>query len=165
MPSSSILEYIITHVFLPPKLPQEDDSDSKQDSALIEECRAALSSFQARLPDQERWRWVAPIMMLSKMLDLRNPCGHMLSQRVELSLGAMEAQGMPKTNIVRKMDVLITFHQACSPFTSAVRMRASSSEDYHNNSHSSPSNSHQRPRPSWRRRAGCGDVFPAQPLQ
>ncbi|KAF8853528.1 hypothetical protein BDZ45DRAFT_761738, partial [Acephala macrosclerotiorum] len=80
MSSSAILEYIITHIFLPPKLPQEDDSDSKQDSALIEECREALRSFQARLPDQERWRWEAPIMMLSKMLDLRDPYGDILSQ-------------------------------------------------------------------------------------
>jgi hypothetical protein len=109
MASSSNLEYIVTHVFLPPKLPQEDDSDPNQDLALIEECSAALRSFQVYLPDQEHWRWEAPIKMLSKMLKLRDPCGDMLSQRVELSLEAMEVTGIPKTNITRKMVVLILF--------------------------------------------------------
>jgi hypothetical protein len=96
MASSPSLEGIITHVFLPPKLPQEDDSNSEQDFSLMEECRAALSSFQAHLPDQERWQWVTPIRMLSKVIELREPSGNMLSERVELSLGGMEANGTPK---------------------------------------------------------------------
>lgn len=88
---ASISEYIITHVFLPPKLPQEDDSNSEQDSALIEECRAALMSFQACLPGQERW-----VMMLSKMLELRDPSGDMLSKKIEISLETMKTKGTPK---------------------------------------------------------------------
>jgi len=92
------LQYIITHVFLPPKLPQEDDRNSNQDSALIEECRAASRSFRARLPGRERQRWLAPILMLSKMLELRDTSGDMLSEKVELSLEAMKATGMPKND-------------------------------------------------------------------
>jgi hypothetical protein len=45
--------------------------------------------------------------MLSKMLELRDASGDMLSEKVELSLEAMMATGMPKTSISRKMDVLI----------------------------------------------------------
>lgn len=98
---ASISEYIIAHVFLPPKLPQEDDSNSEQDSALIEECKAALSLFQACLPGQEHWRWVAPIMMLSKMLELRDPSGgDMLSKNVEISLEKMKTKGTPKIILV-----------------------------------------------------------------
>jgi hypothetical protein len=107
MSSSSNLEYIITHVFLPPKLPLEDDSDPKQDLALIEQFRAALRSFQARLPGRECWRWAAPILMLSKMLELRDKFGDILSEEVELSLEAMKGTGMRETSIARKMDVLI----------------------------------------------------------
>jgi hypothetical protein len=40
------LEYIITYVFLPPKLPQKDNRDPKQDLALTKEYRAALRSFE-----------------------------------------------------------------------------------------------------------------------
>jgi hypothetical protein len=96
MAPSPSLEGIITHVFLPPQLPQGDDSNSEQDFFLMEECRAALSSFRAHLPDQERWQWVAPIRMLSKMIELREPSGSMLSERVEMSLEGMEANGTPK---------------------------------------------------------------------
>ena len=94
MSSSSSLEYIITHVFLPPKLPQEDDSDPKQDLALTEQVKAALRLFQACRPDRERRRWAAPILMLSKMLGLRDTSGDILSEKVELSLEAMQGTGM-----------------------------------------------------------------------
>ncbi|KAI9808002.1 MAG: hypothetical protein M1827_007764 [Pycnora praestabilis] len=90
MSSSSSLEYIITHIFLPPKLPQGDDSDPKHDLALIKECRVALRSFQARLHGRECRRWVAPTLMLSKMLELRDASGDMLLEKVELSLEAMK---------------------------------------------------------------------------
>jgi hypothetical protein len=97
---ASISEYIITHVFLPPKLPQEDDSTSEQDSALIKECRAALRSFQACLPSQEHWRWAAHVMMLSKMLELRDPSGDVLSKKFEILLETMKTKGMPKIRLI-----------------------------------------------------------------
>ena len=107
MSSSSSLNYVITHVFLPPKLPQEDDRNSNQDSALIEECRAALRSFRARLSGRERQRWVDLILMLSKMLELRDASGDMLSEKVESALEAMQGTGMRKQLIAREMGVLI----------------------------------------------------------
>ena len=128
MSSSSNLEYIITHVFLPPKLPQEDDSDPKKDLALTEQFRVALRSFQARLPGRERRRWVAPILMLSKMLGLRDTSGDILSEKVESSLEAMKGTGMPKSSIARKMDVLTSIRRArlshpqpeCGPHRSKI---------------------------------------------
>lgn len=42
----STLTYIINHVFLPPKLPQNDLDDLfKNEDALIAQCRAALEKF------------------------------------------------------------------------------------------------------------------------
>ncbi|CZT11794.1 uncharacterized protein RCO7_11377 [Rhynchosporium graminicola] len=58
MSPCSDLEYIITHVFLPPKLPQKDDSNPDRDLALTEILKAALDSFQAQLPARERPRWL-----------------------------------------------------------------------------------------------------------
>jgi hypothetical protein len=147
MSSSSSLEYIITHVFLPPKLPQEDDSDPKQDLALTEQFRAALRSFQARLPGRERRRWVTPILTLSKMLELRDASGDMLSEKVELFLEAMQGTGMQETMYCLEDECADPLRQTCSPFTSAARMRVSSSEDYRNNSRSSPLSSPQQPKP------------------
>ncbi|OBT60140.1 hypothetical protein VE03_10212, partial [Pseudogymnoascus sp. 23342-1-I1] len=80
------LRYIITHVFLPPKLPQKDDSDINHDLALINEFTVALESFQALLTDQEHLRWSGLVVMLSNMLELRGPPGDLLSEKVEISL-------------------------------------------------------------------------------
>jgi hypothetical protein len=94
MASSSNLEYIITHVFLPPKLPQGDDSDPKRDLALIERFRAALKLFQARFTGRERQQLETPILMSSNMLGLRDTSGDIRSEEVERSLEAMKCTGM-----------------------------------------------------------------------
>lgn len=93
MAQSLKLKYIITHVFLPPKLPQEDDSDYEKDSTVIRECSSALKSFQAVL-EQCHGRWTHAIMMLSRMLELRSPSGYMLPEAVDTSLERMAMGGM-----------------------------------------------------------------------
>ena len=94
MEQTQSLSYIINHVFLPPKLPQEDDSGVVEDSALIVECEAALESFQAHLPSHDCRRWAACIRMLRKMLELRDPSGDMISEKVEASLESMVDLGI-----------------------------------------------------------------------
>ena len=88
------LSYIINHVFLPPKLPQEDDSGVDKDFALIAECEAALNSFQAHFPSHECRRWAACTRMLRKMLELRDPSGDMVPGKVEATLKSMADQGI-----------------------------------------------------------------------
>jgi hypothetical protein len=94
MAEAQALPYIINHVFLPPKLPQEDDSGVDKDSALILECEAALKSFQAHLPSHECRRWAACTRMLRKMLELRDPSGDMIAGKVEETLESMADQGI-----------------------------------------------------------------------
>ncbi|CAG8973653.1 hypothetical protein HYALB_00002219 [Hymenoscyphus albidus] len=89
MASPQSLPYIINHVFLPPKLPQKDDNDFEQDSALVQECEAALTSFQTYLPAEERWRWAGCAKMLRKILEIRCPRGDMILERLETSLAEM----------------------------------------------------------------------------
>ena len=88
------LQYIINHVFLPPKLPQSDDSAFKNDSSLTKECRAALKSFQVHLPTQEQWRIVACIRMVSKIQELRDESGDLILGKIEESLEEMNDRGM-----------------------------------------------------------------------
>ncbi|ESZ91788.1 hypothetical protein SBOR_7826 [Sclerotinia borealis F-4128] len=90
MASSSTLTYVIDHIFLPPKLPQKDDNDFEKDLVLMKECKTSLSLFQAYWPSQEHWRWVACAKMLREMIESRDPCGDMISERLENSLDEMK---------------------------------------------------------------------------
>lgn len=88
------MHYIINHVFLPPKLPGKDDSGVKHESVLIEECEAALRSFQAYIPPNGHWRWAVCTRMLSKMLEMRDVSGDIASGKVEESLASMIDRGI-----------------------------------------------------------------------
>jgi hypothetical protein len=87
------LLYSINHIFLPPKLPQEDDADITEDLALTEECRAALESFVAHLPPEEHSKWATCREMLRRMLEIRDPCGDILVENVKTSLEQMTSGG------------------------------------------------------------------------
>src|SRR3569833_3396111 len=45
------LLYLIHHIFLPPKTPQEDDTDLTLEKALVSEILCSLEQFQASLED------------------------------------------------------------------------------------------------------------------
>lgn len=83
------LNFIINHVFLPPKLPQKDDSDDTKSASFIEELRAALRSLQAHIPEQERSEWIPCIKMIGNMLELRDHFGGLVAERVETTLRRM----------------------------------------------------------------------------
>jgi len=100
MDLSQSLHYIINHVFLPPKLPQEDDSDVKEESALIEQCEEALRSFQALISPNEHERWAVCTKMLSKMLAMRDVSGDMTSGKVEASLESMTDRGISYSKMI-----------------------------------------------------------------
>ena len=83
------LDFIVNHVFLPPKLPQKDDSDATKSTSLIEELLTALRLFQAHVPKQERSEWIPCIKMVSSMLELRNPFGGLVTEKAESALRTM----------------------------------------------------------------------------
>ena len=87
------LNYIINHVFLPPKLPQKDDSNAAKDSSLLEEVLTALKSFQAQIPEQERSEWIPCIKMVRNMLQIRGHFGGLVAEEVETTLMAMADGG------------------------------------------------------------------------
>ena len=85
----NVLYHIVNHVFLPPKLPQKDDSDTTKSTSLIEELLTALRLFQAHILKQERSEWIPCIKMVSGMLELRNPFGGLVTEKVESALRTM----------------------------------------------------------------------------
>lgn len=56
------LKYLIDHVFLPPRLPQMDDSHVGFD---LEALKDALTSFKLSLPPDEQPRWATIIKMVN----------------------------------------------------------------------------------------------------
>jgi hypothetical protein len=83
------LNYIINHVFLPPKLPQKNDSNDTKSASLIEELLAALRSFQALIPEQKRSEWTPCIKMVGNMLELRNHFEGLAVEKVQITLRNM----------------------------------------------------------------------------
>lgn len=87
------LNYIIDHVFLPPKLPQKDDSDARKSASLIDELLAALRSLQAHIPEQERSEWIPCIKMVGNMLKPRDHLGGLVAEKVQTTLKEMMDRG------------------------------------------------------------------------
>ena len=83
------LNYIINHVFLPPKLPQKDDGDATKSVALIEEVLAALKLFQAHVSEQEKSIWTSCLKMVGNMIHLRDHSGGLVAEEVETMLREM----------------------------------------------------------------------------
>lgn len=100
------IDYIIRHVFLPPKLPLEDDEDVEKGTFLIDAVLAALISFQHKhdLSEQQEEKcveWSACVKMLENMLELRNRRGAELeADKLEEKLRGMVDGGKVETKIL-----------------------------------------------------------------
>lgn len=66
------LRYIINHVFLPPKLPQQDDHDLELDVALLNEVHAGLTGFLSLANAGRIKCWRTCLKMLTSMLVFYN---------------------------------------------------------------------------------------------
>lgn len=99
------LNYVINHVFLPPKLPQKDDSDARKSASLIDELLAALRSLQLHISEQERSEWTPCIKMVDNMLELRDPSGGLMAEKVQTTLREMIDRGTNKPSFEEEADV------------------------------------------------------------
>ena len=63
------LRYVLNHVFLPPKLPQEDDYHADNDAVLCRFAYEASLEFAAFLSQSQQGRWSIVIQMLKNMLE------------------------------------------------------------------------------------------------
>jgi len=94
MARSLDLLYTINHVFLPPKLPQKEDGEGREDEALLLECQRAWELFQPHLPLQESSNWAACSAMLRKMIEMRDSSGSMIPGKIETMLKSMSQNGI-----------------------------------------------------------------------
>lgn len=61
------MKYMFHHVFLPPKLPQEDDFDPEHDLALLDSVIHALERFKTYEREQQNRIFAFAIEMLSRL--------------------------------------------------------------------------------------------------
>ncbi|PGH26544.1 hypothetical protein AJ80_01858 [Polytolypa hystricis UAMH7299] len=83
MDSHSRLEYVINHVFLPPKLPQCNDNSLPASKGLIGVLLRSLNSFKEFISTERRSQWDCCAAMLQAMMDLRQSDGRLSPQRLE----------------------------------------------------------------------------------
>jgi hypothetical protein len=83
------LDYIINHVFLTQKLPQEDDSNTTEAALLAKEVSLALKLYKAHIPtrDHEKLTWC--IKMVDDMLQTRDDYGGLVAKEIRDKLGDM----------------------------------------------------------------------------
>jgi hypothetical protein len=68
-------QYQINHVFLPPELPQKDDTNPLREKALMETVSAALKRFRSYFQPSERPALDRCIRMVGGMICLRDANG------------------------------------------------------------------------------------------
>ena len=100
----SDIQYLINHVFLPPKLPQQDDSSFKNDIDLLIACGDAVDHFIDHLQASKHEKLLVCRKMIQKMHESRNPSGDLLQERIDEFLESMNVGGKSTTLSHRMFD-------------------------------------------------------------
>lgn len=89
------LDFIMHSVFLPPQLPQQDDSEPERDQALAMVLFQSLTRFAATGGHAKASKTTALLLrMLEKIIRSRAPKGGLIQSEVEKQLGSMKNSGM-----------------------------------------------------------------------
>ena len=81
------LHYLLNHVFLPPKLPQQNDSDQEQDIVLCQQIYSATREFTGFLSQHQRQKWSVLRRMLKMLVQTSCSSDNDLLIRNILQLG------------------------------------------------------------------------------
>jgi hypothetical protein len=79
----SAISYIIDHVFLPPKLPQEDDYNANYERRLVSCVRDALKSFEALAGSEALSAVTFVTNTITNLLNIRNEDGTLSQDKLE----------------------------------------------------------------------------------
>ncbi|KAJ7497967.1 hypothetical protein B0H11DRAFT_1715437 [Mycena galericulata] len=127
------LNYIINHLFLPPKLPQEDDSDSSQQDALLEHistcarlfCEGLRKDYVHHIDRNAFACWETLRKTLGNFGDLHNNTRNISHARLEKVMNRMGVHEILCLHIVsqnaglilrrRECDISLEFFQASPP--------------------------------------------------
>ncbi len=88
------LLYQVNHVFLPPQVPQEDDTDLILENALVSEVLYSLSAFGESLGDARPTAIDTCLGMLRQMLNLRMPWNELHLDKLEREIHQLKSAGM-----------------------------------------------------------------------
>ncbi|EFR01627.1 hypothetical protein MGYG_04630 [Nannizzia gypsea CBS 118893] len=88
------LEYIVNHVFFPPKLPQSNDDSIEHSDMFLEMLLRALEKFRDFSPVQEHPTWRACAEMVGDMSSLRSDTGGLLADNLGETLIKMRDKGL-----------------------------------------------------------------------
>lgn len=70
--SPEALSFMVNHIILPPKLPQEDDSDSTCELALVQFVRNQALAFQVNVPANYQMCWRRIVKMLDTWIKVND---------------------------------------------------------------------------------------------
>lgn len=104
-PKTDVLEYIITHIFRPIKLPQHSDYTHGNDSSLLDVVLGSARKFVSLLPkdDQEQW---SPLLKMLESLAVTMTSPSLAQDVVESQIETMQAGGM-YTMLAPKIDTCL----------------------------------------------------------
>lgn len=86
------LQYIITHIFCPIKLPQDDDYTAKSDWALLNTVLSSARDFVSFLPNSDQEQWGPLLKMLENIgITTISPS---LSKDIDSQIRSMRGGGM-----------------------------------------------------------------------
>lgn len=101
--------YLLHHVFLPPKLPQEDDYNASHESALLDGVIDALALFQEYSHGQESEVVDSVKVMLTRLRATRDCHGDVNHVELQKALEELENSGMASYNLADIRDDTDTF--------------------------------------------------------
>jgi hypothetical protein len=90
--------YQINHVFLPPELPQKDDTNPSHEKALMETVSRALERFKSYFQPSERPELDRCIRMIGCMIGLRNTDGFLNPTKLNTEIVELSKNGWYSLN-------------------------------------------------------------------
>jgi hypothetical protein len=112
------LKYVIHHVFLPPKLPQEGDHSDRMDSALCKLVVKTAEYFQEILPTNSSasTRWAPVGKMMKKLAETQHSAELLVSSLTQMVVGGQSSPAAAHFRASGPLgmftyDALIRFHR------------------------------------------------------
>lgn len=85
--------YLVHHIFLPPKLPQEDDYKPEYELMLLEKCVEALQQFKVYVSDSEADSIAAAVTMVTRLAHICGPNGDVDEKEFRNALTQLYTEG------------------------------------------------------------------------
>ena len=85
--------YMTHHVFLPPQLPDADDTDPLREMALMRSVHSALQRFMSLQKDDDLAGIMCCIKMVNLMMSLRDSAGALDSDTLDEALSQLQENG------------------------------------------------------------------------